>query len=160
MKKIFHKPATFLQFLLVKGLWPSIDFHYVSEIEKYLIPFIWLVPKWCQKLSINLYPIAENDANAIETTTYYDYRRIKINFYSAWLSESPEAKQTHIVHDLLHGFTSPAIDYAINQFNLLCPIDEAEKFNKSINQQMSILCESVTQDLAYAILNNEKQRNL
>jgi hypothetical protein len=126
------------------------------EIEKYLMPYIWLVPSWCQKLVINLYPVSENGGNAIETTTYYDYRWIKVNFYSSWLSERPEVKQEHIVHDLLHGFTSIVVDYAIDQIDNLCPESEAEKFNRSMKKQLSILCESMTQDLAFAILSKEK----
>lgn len=135
---------------------PNISAVNKIEIEKYLNPYLWLVPKWCQKLVINVYPIAENDANAIETTVYYDYRWIKINFYSSWFVERAEVKQEHIVHDLLHGFTSIFVDYVQNQIDILCPSNEAEKFNQTMHQQMRILCESMTQDLAFAIMNQIK----
>jgi len=130
------------------------------EIEKYLKPFIWLIPNWCQKLVINLYPMSDDyPQNALETTVYYDYRWIKINFYSGWLTERDEVKQEHIVHDLLHGFTSIVVDYALEQIDNLCPASEAEKFNRSMKAQLNILCESMTQDLAFAILNKFKNED-
>jgi hypothetical protein len=129
-----------------------------AEIEKYLNPFLFLIPKWCQRLVINVYP--SDNGNAIETTTHYDYRWIQMNFFSDWFVERNEVKQEDIIHDLLHGFTSIAIDYAIRQIDNLCPESEAEKFNRSMKEQLTILCESMTQDLAFAIMNkfNEIQK--
>jgi hypothetical protein len=130
-----------------------------EEIEKFLLPWIWLVPNWCQKIVINLYPVSENSPNnGIETTTHYEYRWIKIDFFSGWLTERDDVKQEHIVHDLLHGFTSIVVDYATEQIDNLCPPNEAEKFNRSMKTQMSILCESMTQDLAFAIMNKFKEQ--
>lgn len=128
------------------------------EIEKYLVPFLWLVPGWCQTLYIALYPSSETGESVVETTTNYDYRNIKIDFFSCWLNEREDAKAMHVVHELLHGFVAVLADYAGNSFDTLCPEETDEKFNKHLYAELKQRHEAVVQDLAFAILNKFNER--
>lgn len=122
-----------------------------KEIEKYLNTWLWLVPKWCQELHIALYPSSENGNNACETTSDYEYRRIKIDFFTGWINERDEAKRMHIVHELIHGFIAPMADYASHTFDILASEDNEPKLNQTVNDELRVRHESATQDLAFAI---------
>lgn len=138
---------------MVEIVWnPLISETHKTEIEKYLKPYLFLVPKWCQKLTISLYT-SEGDAN-IQTGINYEYRNAYMQFFSGWLLEQDSKKQMDVVHDLYHITTSVYVDWAENTIKTLCPDNEAEKFNKVLLEESRMRCESMTQDLAFTIMKN------
>ena len=125
-----------------------------AEIEKYLFPYLWLVPAWCHELFVDLHRY--EDDSAISTAIQYDYRTASMSFNAGWLLERPEHKQEMVIHDLLHISTSVYVDYAHGTFKRLCPEDEAKKFNEHILEESRMRCESMVQDLAHSIMNMPK----
>jgi hypothetical protein len=83
----------------------------------------------------------------------YDYRRIYLSFATAWLDRTETDKRQAVIHELLHGHFCLLANYARDKFDLLCPSGEAEKFNKSLQEELTVRHESATQDLAFAIDN-------
>lgn len=125
-----------------------------AEIEKCLLPYLWLVPAWCQALFVELHHYEDN--SAIRTAIQYEYRTASMSFNASWLLELPEQKQEMVIHDLLHISTSVYVDYAEATLKQLCPKDEARKFNEHILEESRIRCESMVQDLAHSIMNMPK----
>lgn len=129
-----------------------------KEIEKYLNPFLFLVPGWCNELIVKLWNSdGESGGSAIRTSISYEYRWAKIEFFSCWLLESDYDKGFHVVHDLLHIPTSVYVDYAEEQIKRLCPESEAPKFNDLMLEESRVRCESMVQDLAHAIYKKFRQ---
>lgn len=129
-----------------------------AEIEKYLNPLLWLVPKWCQAIHLNLYDA--NDETAIDTTVDYEYRRITLNFYSSWLTQTPTLKQDNVIHECVHFCVNELYHQAQRIVTATCENNEQLKYYAF--EQLKISVEAVTQDLCYAIMNklNESKANL
>lgn len=138
---------------MVEIVWnKNIEPHNKTEIEKYITPFLWIVPAWCHELRIALYDSDNHGGtSAIRTGINYEYRRASMDFYSCWLACSEYEKGLHVVHDLLHVPNSIYVDFAEECINRLCPSNQAEKFNGSMMEASRMYCESMTQDLAKAI---------
>lgn len=131
----------------------NIEPHVKTEIERFLHPFLWLIPSWCHELIINIYSADDKTQGSacIRTGIAYEYRRASMDFYAAWLMCDDYSKGLHIVHDLLHIPNSVYVDFAEDCINRLCPAAQAEKFNGHMMEESRIRCESMTQDLAKAI---------
>lgn len=121
-----------------------------AKIESNLNPFLWLVPAWVLFIEINLWDCDE-DGKLATIQVDYAYRRLTINFSSAWLDRSDYEKQFTVIHELCHAFFGLIADYARDAINNLCPKSEAEKFNKAMQAELAIRHESATQDLAKII---------
>lgn len=126
-----------------------------NKIELFLAPFLWLIPNWVLFLDVNLWDCDESGKLAAVKLDYA-YRRLTIDFYSSWLDRSDDEKRFVIVHELCHGFCGLIADFARDTINNLCPENEADKFNKHLQNELAIRHESATQDLAFAIVNNFK----
>jgi hypothetical protein len=134
---------------------PTIQPNNKTQIETPLNKYLWLVPQWCLFLDINLWDSTkDNDGQLACVYIQYDYRRIQIDFATAWLDRDDKEKEFCLVHELLHGFLGLIADYSRNTFNTLCPDTEAEKFNEHLIRELTVRHESATQDLAWAIFNN------
>ncbi len=121
-----------------------------AEIEKYLSPVSWLVPGWVECINVNLWDSEAADER-ISINVHYDYRFCSLNFCSNWLVETETNKASQVIHELLHIHLSLIADYARDKINLLCPKEDAEKFNKSLIQELTTRHESATSDLAKVI---------
>ncbi|CAN5508060.1 hypothetical protein BH10ACI2_BH10ACI2_04240 [soil metagenome] len=128
-----------------------------DEVEKFLRPFVWLIPTWCHELHIEMQTSADGENAAIRTGVTPEYRFAHMTFYSAWLTCTEEAKTLHVVHDLLHIANCPYVDFAEEVIRNLLPKVENERFYGYLMEQSRFQCESMTQDLAKAIY--ERFRN-
>jgi hypothetical protein len=125
-----------------------------AEIEKYLNPFIWLIPKWCQRVLVNLYT-GEGDA-AIATLVDYEYRKITLDFYSCWLIQGSDKMRADVVHECIHFSVNELYNEARRVVLATCNDNEALK--DFAFKRLEVSVESVTQDLAFAILNKFDER--
>lgn len=128
------------------------------EIEKHLMPFLWLIPTWCHELTVSMWNSDNSVIAAIRTGIKYEYRKADMDFYSAWLLETDYAKGLHVVHDLLHITNSVYVDYAESSIEQLCTKDDAPRFHAHLFEESRIRCESMTQDLAKAIYDQFKEK--
>lgn len=117
-----------------------------AEIEKHLEPFLWLVPKWCQHLFIGLWD-ADGDA-AISTIVDYQYRRIELNFYSSWLTQSEYLKRDNVIHECVHFNVNHLF---IEARSIVTNCLENEQLKNYAFEQLKTAVESITQDLTFAI---------
>lgn len=121
-----------------------------AEIDRYVRPFLWLVPTWCHDLTINVYTSSDDNA-AIKTGIHYEYRNASLDFYSVWFICSRREKQLHVIHDLLHVANSVYVDWAEDNIRYFCPKDDDKAMHKRLMEDSRERCESITQDLAKAI---------
>ncbi|MGI8542466.1 MAG: hypothetical protein ACR2MD_03205 [Aridibacter sp.] len=120
-----------------------------AEIEKYLDPIRWLIPRWCQKLVVSLWD-SDGDGAAISTDVNYDYRNIELDFYSNWMLPDSQTKQENIIHECVHFFICPLYNQAQRFIENSADNDDTKKFKLA---ELAITNESITQDLSYAIGN-------
>lgn len=116
-------------------------------IGKYLEPWLWLTPPWCHQIYVNLWD-SDGGEQLAEVTVRYEYRRIQLTLYTCWLDRPEKERVKGIVHELIHGFIAIMADYARNSFDILCPDEEAEKFNKHLQAELAQRHEAATEDLA------------
>lgn len=124
-----------------------------AEIQKYLEPFLWLVPTWCHEIVVSLWSAHDETQGraAIRTGIDYEYRTASMDFYGCWLLCTDYDKGLHVVHDLLHIPSSIYVDYAEGCIKRLCPEEDTPKFRDHMLEESRMRCESMTQDLAKAI---------
>lgn len=126
-----------------------------AEIEKFLDPLIDFIPAWCQELIVSLYSGNNTDAS-IETTVNYDYRRIELDFYSAWLLHNAEDRQLELLHEFIHFFICP-LYYQAQRILENCSY--ANDAKNALLEELKITNESITQDLCFAIGNKFGNKN-
>jgi len=76
---------------------------------------------------------------------------VTVSIYGSWLCDSAQDQAKELLHELLHIPLSLIADYARDQINILCPTDEAARFNKTMLNTLAERHESATQDLTKAI---------
>lgn len=121
-----------------------------AEIEKYLLPSLWLVPGWVESIDVILLD-GEEYGERISINCHYDYRNCFISFRCGWLNETEANKEQQVLHELIHIHLSLIADWARDKIHLLCPETDAEKFNKSLIAELTTRHESATCDLAKVI---------
>lgn len=125
-------------------------------IEKYIKKYSWIIPRWCHQLHVGLWDC--KDDTLAEVKVDYCYRRATVDIYSSWLDRTEVEQEKALLHELIHIHLAIMADYARNEFNNLCPKEEAAKFNQHLIDQLTIYHESITEDLAFAILNKFNER--
>jgi hypothetical protein len=127
----------------------QIEPHNKAEIASYLKHYVWLVPSWCQHLYVGLWD-SKGDS-AIATCVDYEYRRITLDFYSCWLTQSDYMKRDNIIHECIHFNVNHLFNEARSAVKILGGDDE--KLKDYAYEQLRMAVESVTQDLSHAIHN-------
>lgn len=122
----------------------------VKELRQELKAYEWLIPDWCQRVYVDWAEQGSTDGTLITCQTAYEYRNARLTFYPQFLSEGDQ-KAEHIIHDLLHGFTSVLANYAYDTISLLVPPEDAPKFRESLLDELRIRHESMVQDLAHCL---------
>lgn len=121
-----------------------------AELAKHLAPLEWLIPGWCQVVHVYWQEQGGVPDATITCRTEYEYRRVALTFYPAFLSQK-DLQYEQLIHDLLHAFSSIAIDYAEEAIKLLVPENEAPKFREHLLRELHTRTESFTQDLAHCL---------
>ncbi|MCY7375994.1 MAG: hypothetical protein LH472_08490 [Pyrinomonadaceae bacterium] len=137
---------------MAKIIWnKNIELENKIEIEKYLTPFLWLVPQWCQKIEVNL--TCANANYTAQILTRYEYRDAHLDVATDWLNQTAEKKTSDLVHELAHNFYNPLYLFALDNFDILLSENESAKYKQSMRESLRIFNELGTTDLAFAILN-------
>lgn len=132
----------------------SVSPEMVTVLKRYLLPCEWLVPDWCNEVLVEWSDEASENDSVIEAWLYYEYRWGKLIFYPCFLSQTENARHTHVVHDMLHLFVSVVSEYAEDTIKVLLPEDEEPKFRKHAIAELRRRNESLVQDLALCIMRN------
>lgn len=131
------------------------------ELLRFLQPLDHLIPDWCSHVWVAWNANDTDNASTVaDITAHYDYRWARLNVYASWLEQTEEFKRESLIHELMHLFIAPLSDYARDVVKLLVPANEAEKFNRSVIEQVRERCESVTQDLTRLMLDGESTRGV
>lgn len=121
-----------------------------KQLKKELKPYAWLVPGWCQRVYVSWASPGSSDGILITSNTLYEYRSVKLTFFPQFFDQA-EGRQEHILHDLLHAFAAPLVDYAYDTIDRLVPPEEAPKFRDSLLEELRVRNESFVQDLAHCL---------
>jgi hypothetical protein len=121
-----------------------------ADIEKYLNPYLALIPKWCQEFYIDLVSSNENEDVVATMNCSYQYRRLTLTLYSAkWFTLPEHERENTMVHELIHGILLPVFTYAYETIGTLAS-DEVQELTQ---RELDGRNEAVTQDMAYCIYN-------
>lgn len=131
----------------------------LPELHRFLDNLDHLIPDWCSHVWVAWCAgDSSNDSTVADITAHYDYRWARMNVYASWLDQTEELKRELLIHELMHLYIAPLSDYARDTLKLLCPKEDAAKFNASLIEQVRERCESVTQDLTRMVLNGASSR--
>ena len=136
------------------GEWPV---EAKAAVEPSLADLEWLVPAWCDSVSIRWSPISDTgDESASATCQWaYEYRWARIDIHPCFLSDPPKDRRSGLIHELLHVFIGPLSQYAEEMADRLIK-DDAPKFHATVREELRVRNESAVQDLAHAILARER----
>lgn len=101
---------------------------------------------------MNLVPEPVEPGIVISICVQYEYRNARLDFVCGFLNQPILAKRQQVVHELMHLHVAPLANFARDKINLLVPIYEADKFNKSLMADLTSIHEACTQDLADVIM--------
>ena len=110
--------------------------------------FQWLVPPWCQHITVIWSPANEN---AMDCQLNSDYRIIRLRVGPSFFDDQPKHRKECFVHELIHGFIQPHDDYAQDAINHILPDDENPKLKSVVLEELRERNEQVTQDLAFCL---------
>lgn len=131
----------------------------LPELRRFLDDLDYLIPDWCSHVWVAWCAgDTGNESTVADITAHYDYRWARMNVYASWLDQTEELKRELLIHELMHLYVAPLSDYARDILKLLCPKEDAAKFNASLIEQVRERCESVTQDLTQMVLNGSSSR--
>ena len=127
------------------GDWPE---EVKGAVEPVLAPLLWLCPLWCQQLSMH-YRSTDAEGNTMTCSTHFDYRYACLTVYPGFMDGSLEKRHEDVVHELLHTFISPLVDYARATFTTLMP--DAPQFHSTVMEQLRERLEGAVCDLAFLL---------
>lgn len=120
-----------------------------AEIDPLLQEWLWLLPKWCQMVSIGWHDKSECEGECVNISISYSYRNVRIRFFS--LFHTAENKREMIGHELVHSQIGMLADYARYIIEMLATEDEHPILRQHLQEQLTERHESVTQDFAYCL---------
>lgn len=129
-----------------------------AEIEKYLTPYLWLLPQWCLDFQIYDAYSEESSEVAADCQCDYKYRRVVLTFYSNWFVQTERNKEQALIHELLHAFINPLYHYAKEIAEGFA--EDNVRLKQALMGELKERNEAITQDLSFAIFNkfNEHSR--
>lgn len=121
-----------------------------AEIEKHLIPFLWLMPSWCQRFYVHMPDSdTENDDCVAQVQTEFAYRYIRLEIFTCWLNKSDDDKTFFLIHELLHGFVNTSYHQARRTIATLA--ENNEQLKDFALYELSATNEAAVSDLTKAI---------
>jgi len=106
---------------------------------------MWLLPHWVNKV---VFEYRAKQEYICEIVVYREYREVWINVSDDWLTQTEEARQHIIVHEIVHCLTVPLKSILSH---LLEDLRIDEGVTRVINRQINNTMETVTEDFAIAI---------
>jgi hypothetical protein len=140
---------------------PDLPVEVLSIIQPLLKKWKWLIPTWCQELWIVWTPEGINGQSfAGANQARYDYRDATIHFHPDLLDEASGDQEYTIVHELLHTFGTPLVDWVIAQFANLVSETLAPQYHKTLMVDLMERHESATTDLSNALVRQDQDSRL
>lgn len=124
----------------------SIEKSNQAEIEKYMQPYLWLIPRWGQRIRVT---INETDTDTAAMRMRFKYREADLDLNSNWFVRDDLTKRDAIIHELCHNFNYPLWEFADRLIETFVKDEDAAKLLKEEN---TAYLEGGNQDLTYAIL--------
>lgn len=128
----------------------NIQPEFKTEIIRCLNKFAWLIPAWVGEIYINVIGNG-GEGEVASVIVRYDYRFVSLDVCAVWLNQDIEDREIQLLHEIIHMHLSLIANYARDQMNILCPVEEASKLNQTIMQELAGRHEAATQDLANCI---------
>lgn len=127
---------------------PSIPAHLLGVVKMYFDPLAWMIPAWCQKVTVSWCSEGFEDA-AVTTQVQFEYRWASIVLYPCWLDSDDTTQKDNCIHEMLHLHLNPLYDYANNTLAVL--LNEDETFRVHSQEALRKLVEGAVQDLTATI---------
>lgn len=123
-------------------------------IEPLIKETAWLFPLWMQKVIMTW--DSKQEGSMAKIFVYKDYRWCRIVIYPDFLSILPTTQQESIYHEIIHCYNVPLKRVACEILDECMPNEQgefSEKLQNVLRKQIDSTMESITQDLAFAIMN-------
>ncbi len=117
----------------------------------------WLFPRWLQSLRIG-YNSNDRDDDVAFVNLEKPYRFARLTICGAYLNYDDDEQRAMLIHELIHLHNLDFANFVRETMDLLCPKDEAPKFNESLRKMVTEKMEAMTQDIAFAIFQNLSQK--
>lgn len=123
-----------------------------AELARFVPRFEWLIPAWCQRVTIKWATHDRDDhLCTAETFTQCEYRWAEIVLYAKWLEDGDALKAQTIAHELLHVVTNPFWRY-VKEVHAETLQDDEPKLYAHVKAHATRYYEGVVEDLAELIV--------
>lgn len=137
---------------MVEIVWnKNIESDNKKEIEKYLKPYLWLIPTWCHTLRVDV-DTSTDDGLLASISVQEQYRQASMTVWAKWFTSDERTKADTIIHELFHLHTNPLYDFAKNAIRKYAD-GKDETQMQVVFDEMECYLERQTQDLTFAVYN-------
>lgn len=135
---------------------PELPKEVLDSCEKLLIDNSYIIPSWCESVSVSWN--AQDAENVAYITTHYEYRTAHLVLCPYYLNEDDGERDIKIKHELSHILTAPMVSqFRRISASLLDGKDDATK--EIVEEVIREKFECVTEDLARLLVRAEEQFN-
>lgn len=121
-----------------------------EPISVHLSNLSWLFPHWLQRLYI-AYNSSDADDDSGYAIIHKEYRWGRITICGAFARHTATHQKEVLVHEIIHLFNLPFVNYVRETIELLCPKEENEQFNNALRNETRRKMEAMTEDLTFVI---------
>lgn len=76
----------------------------------HILNYLWVLPSWVHLLHVQYSLTDEGDTGTLASmNSAPSYRFATLTIFGRWLNESPERRERHILHELIHPTNAPLI---------------------------------------------------
>lgn len=140
------------QFIYDKDIPASV----LTEIQKSLEPWVWVVPTWCERVFVGWNDEAHAENFSAHTNVEYPYRWARITFYPSFLRQNDMAKDA--LHELIHIPLYVMSGWMKETIRTLVAENDALKFRKVLLDELTERVEAATEDLASRLISQKRTR--
>lgn len=128
----------------------------LTEIQKSLEPWAWIVPAWCERVFVGWNDDPDGSDHSATTNVEYPYRWARVTFYPCFLKQDDAAKDA--LHELIHIPLYVASGWMRETLRTLVPESDAPKFRKVLLEELTERIEAATEDLASRIIHHQRSQ--
>lgn len=124
----------------------------LTEIQRSLEPWGWIVPTWCERVLVGWTEESHEENYSATTHVEYPYRWARITFYPCFLKQHSLSQDA--LHELIHIPMHVLAGWARDRIETLVTEADAPKFRRVLLDELTERIEAATEDLASRIISH------
>lgn len=132
-----------------------------ATIEPIIERYQWLIPQWVYQFRVSFYSTKTDENGQAENALAQiyvndEYRSATLEIFADWLDGNEKTRRYNIVHELCHLYTCLPGNFFNRFVDAVYPeVDKGPAYRLAKDEHRR-LAEQATQDLAWALVNNEE----